>query len=126
MITDAIRDENVLKFSVEYYKGFRFKDGRDDIDVDVEAIDIQEAMESPLRLEAITDFVIANHDRKTHSREFTAIMAVSSVDVLTKYYELFRRKNRWANTTCVLPRYLATAQMKTTKTPTACSMMTRS
>ncbi len=94
VITDAIRDENVLKFSVEYYKGFRFKDGRDDIDVDVEAIDIQEAMESPLRLEAITDFVIANHDRKTHSREFTAIMAVSSVDVLTKYYELFRRKKQ--------------------------------
>jgi type I restriction enzyme R subunit len=26
VITDAIRDENVLKFSVEYYKGFRVKE----------------------------------------------------------------------------------------------------
>ena len=94
VITDAIRDENVLKFSVEYYKGFKFKDGHEDVDVDVEAIDIQEAMESPLRVEAITDFIIANHDRKTHSRDFTAIMAVSSVDMLTKYYELFRQKKR--------------------------------
>ncbi len=92
VITDAIRDENVLKFSVEYYKGFKLKDGRQDMDVDVEAINTQEVMESPLRLEAIANFVIANHDRKTHSRDFTAIMAVSSVDVLTKYYDIFRRK----------------------------------
>jgi type I restriction enzyme R subunit len=92
VITDAIRDENVLKFSVEYYKGFKFKDGRDDIDVDVEAIDIKEAMEAPQRLEAIADFIISNHDRKTHSKDFTAIMAISNVDTLTKYYEIFRRK----------------------------------
>lgn len=92
VITDAIRDENVLKFSVEYYKGFKFKDGRADIDEDVEDIDIQEAMESEMRLEKIVDFIIQNHDRKTHNRDFTAIMAVSSVDMLTKYYELFRRK----------------------------------
>lgn len=94
VITDAIRDENVLKFSVEYYKGFKFKDGREDIDVDVEAIDIKEAMEAPMRLEAISDFVIQNHARKTHSGEFTAMMAVSSVDTLTKYYEIFRRKKQ--------------------------------
>lgn len=92
VITDAIRDENVLKFSVEYYKGFKFKDGREDIDVDVEAIDVREAMESPQRLENIADFIIANHDRKTHSREFTGIMAVSNVETLTKYYEIFRHK----------------------------------
>lgn len=92
VITDAIRDENVLKFSVEYYKGFRFKDGREDIDTDVEAIDIAEAMQAPERLENIVDFIIQNHDRKTHNREFTGIMAISNVDTLTKYYELFRRK----------------------------------
>ncbi len=92
VITDAIRDENVLKFSVEYYKGFKFKDGREDIDTDVEAIDIKEAMESPERLENIVDFIIANHSNKTHSRDFTAILAVSNVATLTKYYEIFRRK----------------------------------
>jgi len=92
VITDAIRDENVLKFSVEYYKGFKFKDGREDLDLDVEAIDTREALEMPQRLESITDFIIANHDRKTKSREFTAIMAISNVDTLTKYYDLFRTK----------------------------------
>lgn len=95
VITDAIRDENVLKFAVEYYKGFKFKDGREDIEMeDVEAIDIAEAMEAPQRLEAITDFIIANHDRKTHSREFTAMMAVSSTETLSKYYEIFKRKKQ--------------------------------
>ncbi len=94
VITDAIRDENVLKFSVEYYKGFKFKDGREDVDMDVEGIDIKEAMEAPARLENIVDFVIQNHNRKTHSRDFTAMMAISNVDTLTKYYELFRDKKR--------------------------------
>jgi type I restriction enzyme R subunit len=93
VITDAIPDENVLKFSVEYYKGFKFKDGREDIDTDVEAIDIIEAMQAPERLENIVNFIIANHDRKTHNREFTGLMAISNVDTLTKYYELFRRKH---------------------------------
>jgi type I restriction enzyme R subunit len=94
VITDAIRDENVLKFSVEYYKGFRLKDGRLDTDLDVEAINTKEALEWPKRLEVITNFIIQNHNRKTKSREFTAIMAVSNVDMLTKYYELFRQKKR--------------------------------
>lgn len=94
VITDAIRDENVLKFSVEYYKGFTFKQGRENTDTNVEAIDIREAMESPEHLESIVDFIITNHDRKTHSRDFTAMMAVSNVDVLTKYYEIFRNKKQ--------------------------------
>lgn len=94
VITDAIRDENVLKFSVEYYKGFRLRNGALDTDIDVEAIDTREAFEDPRRIEAITDFVIKNHDRKTHSRDFTAMMAISNVETLTKYYEAFRRKKQ--------------------------------
>lgn len=94
VITDAIRDENVLKFSVEYYKGFKLRNGALDTDIDVEAIDTREAFEDPRRIEAITDFVITNHDRKTHSRDFTAMMAISNVEMLTKYYEAFRRKKQ--------------------------------
>lgn len=93
VITDAIHDDNVLKFSVEYYGGFKFKDGSADIDIDVEDIDKQEAMkELPQRLESIVDFIIKNHDAKTHNRDFNAIMAVSDTKVLQRYYELFRRK----------------------------------
>lgn len=93
VITDAIGDENVLKFSVEYVGKYREKsDSVNEIDIDVEAIDTKELMESPMRLGKITDYIIANHDRKTHSREFTGMFCVASVDVLTKYYELFRTK----------------------------------
>lgn len=90
VITDAIRDENVLKFSVEYISTFKGKDGVQDIEV--EAIDTAEVMESPARLEQITDYIIANHNRKTHDRQFTAIMAVANVKTLIAYYELFQRK----------------------------------
>ncbi len=90
VITDAIRDENVLRFSVEYIRTFKKKD--EIVDIDVEAIDTKEVMESPIRLNNITDYIIANHARKTHSYEFTSIMAVSNVQTLINYYELFREK----------------------------------
>jgi len=90
VITDAIRDENVLKFSVEYIRTFKGKQGVEDIEV--EAIDTAEVMEAPARLEKIVDYILANHNRKTHDRQFTAIMCVSNVKTLTAYYELFKRK----------------------------------
>ena len=93
VITDAIRDENVLKFSIEYVGKYKQKDDSENaIDIEVEGVDTKELMESPKRLNKITDYIIANHDRKTHSREFTAMFCVSSVDVLTKYYDLFQAK----------------------------------
>ncbi len=90
VITDAIRDENVLKFSVEYIRTFKKKD--EVVDIEVEAIDTSEVMEADERLEKITDYIIENHDRKTHSREFTAMFCVSNIKTLTKYYELFKDK----------------------------------
>ncbi|WP_300394139.1 type I restriction endonuclease subunit R [Henriciella sp.] len=90
VITDAIRDENVLKFSVEYIRTLKRKDHVEDIEV--EAIDTREVMEAPERLEKIADYIIANHDRKTHARDFTAIMCVSNVKTLIAYYELFKAK----------------------------------
>ena len=90
VITDAIRDENVLKFSVEYIRTVQQKDGI--ADIEVEAIDTKEAMEAPARINNITDYIIANHDRKTHGREFTAIFCVSNVATLTAYYDLFKQK----------------------------------
>jgi len=92
VITDAIKDENVLKFCVEYIGRYKKKDSSTEVDIEVEAIDTKELMESPKRLEKITDYVIANHNRKTHSREFTSIFCVSSIETLIKYYELFQAK----------------------------------
>lgn len=90
VITDAIRDENVLKFSVEYIRTVRRKD--EIADIEVEAIDTAGAMEAPERLDKITDYIIANHNRKTHDKQFTAIFAVSNVKTLIAYYELFKAK----------------------------------
>lgn len=90
VITDAIKDENVLKFSVEYIRTFKRKDQI--VDIEVEAIDTSEVMEAPERLESIVDYIIANHDRKTHSKEFTAMFCVSNVQTLMAYYDLFKAK----------------------------------
>jgi type I restriction enzyme R subunit len=89
VIKDAIRDENVLGFSVEYVGRYRNKAT---LDIEVEDIDRKELMESEDRMEKIVDYIIAHHDRKTYNREFNAIFAVSSIEVLTKYYEIFQRK----------------------------------
>lgn len=93
VITDAISDENVLKFSVEYVGRYKEKaSSKTDVDIEVEGIDTKELMESPDRINKISDYIIANHDRKTHSREFTGMFCVSSVDVLTKYYDILKTK----------------------------------
>jgi type I restriction enzyme, R subunit len=93
VITDAIRDENVLRFSVEYVGRYRQKESaRTNIDIEVEDIDRKELMDNPARLEKISDYIVRNHARKTHNRTFTAMFCVSSVENLVRYYELLRRK----------------------------------
>jgi type I restriction enzyme, R subunit len=92
VITDAIKDENVLKFSVEYVGRFKHKDSKTNIDIEVEDIDKKELMESPQRLDKITDYILDNHNRKTYNRDFTAMFCVNSVETLIKYYELFQKK----------------------------------
>lgn len=91
VITDAIKDENVLRFSVEYVGKYREKENsQNEIDIDVEAIDTKELMESPHRLEKIANYIIQQHPIKTQNKEFTGMFCVNSVDTLIKYYNLFR------------------------------------
>ena len=91
LITNAIKDENVLRFSVEYWGKLKRKDGSL-IDEDVPSINVKEFFENPDRMEGIADWIIENHPRKTHNKQFTAIFCVSSVDALTAYYDLFKQK----------------------------------
>ena len=100
VIKDAINDENVLGFSVEYYNTFKARQLQDengnDLSVDdikVEGIDTKEVFRAEERLDGISEFIINNHIRKTHSREFTSIFAIDSIDSLLRYYELFRKKD---------------------------------
>ena len=97
VITNAIADENVLKFSVEYVGKYKQKEGSaNNVDIDVEAIDTRELMESPDRLEKIADYILAHHDAKTHNRDYSAIFAVSNVDTLAKYYDILQKKQAGA------------------------------
>ena len=93
VITDAIRDENVLKFSVEYVGKYKQKEtSKTNLDIDVEDIDTSELLESEERLEKIADYVIANHARKTHNRSFTAMLCVANIKSLITYYDILKRK----------------------------------
>lgn len=91
VITDAIKDENVLKFSVEYVGKYKKKESATEIDIEVEDIDKKELMESTKRLHKIADYIIAHHDRKTHNRQFTAMFCVSSIETLIKYYDYLQK-----------------------------------
>ncbi len=93
VITDAIRDENVLKFSVEYIgKAVAKPDSVNNVDIEVEEIDTRELMESPKRLEKVVDYILDNHDKKTHNRSFNAIFCINNIDTLKKYYDIFQQK----------------------------------
>lgn len=91
VITDAIKDQNVLKFGIEYVGKYRQK-GKTLIDIEVEDIDRPEVLNSPQRLEKIVDYIIAYHDQKTFSKEYSALFAVSSIENAIQYYDIFKRK----------------------------------
>ena len=96
VITDAIRDENVLRFSVEYMSTTPPIEGESE---EAKAareklLASREVMEDPRRVEAVVNWVIENHDRKTRGRQFGAMMCVGSVDGLIKYYDCFEAKRK--------------------------------
>ena len=97
VITDAIRDENVLKFSIEYVGRYKQKeDSNNEVDIEVEDIDVKELLESDERMDKITDYIIHHHKSKTHNKAFTGMFCVSSVPMLVKYYEMLKRKEgKW-------------------------------
>lgn len=99
IITHAIDDNNVLGFAVEYVGKYKKKDS-DTLDADifaetlVEGIDAREVLESDDRLNKITEYVLADWKRKTKKGKFNALFAVSSIEVLKKYYTLFKKKKK--------------------------------
>ena len=76
LIKDAIADENVLGFLVEYYHG----------NADVDNADQN-------RMTEIAKFVLNNFNKSTFDGEFDALFAVQSVPMLIRYYKLFKSLN---------------------------------
>jgi type I restriction enzyme R subunit len=91
VITDAIRDENVLRFGIEYVGKYKNK-SNSFIDIEVEDIDKQEVLDSDKRINKIVDYIIAYHNQKTFSRDYSALLAVSSINNVIQYYDLFQQK----------------------------------
>ena len=73
LIKDAIADENVLGFLVEYYQG------QGDVDL----------MEEQ-RMKEIAQFILNNFNKSTYDGDFNALFAVQSVPMLLKYYDIFK------------------------------------
>ncbi|PZV13544.1 MAG: deoxyribonuclease HsdR [Pseudanabaena sp.] len=107
VIVDAIKDENVLRFAVEYVgktnqtsnstvKKKRNKKGANDLDIAVEETDTKEMLESPRRLEKVVDYILEHHAQKTKAPDFTAMFCVSNIETLIKYYELFQKQQAQA------------------------------
>lgn len=91
VITDAIRDQNVLKFGVEYIGKYKQK-GNTLVDIEVEDIDTAEVLNDERRLEKIADYIIQYHNQKTFNKEYSALFATNSIENLIKYYDLFKKK----------------------------------
>lgn len=91
VITDAIRDENVLRFGIEYVGKYK-NTSNTFIDIEVEDIDKNEVLNSTKRLEKIVDYIIAYHPYKTFNKDYSALFAVSSIENVIQYYDIFQRK----------------------------------
>lgn len=92
LIKDAINDNNVLGFSVEYINTIR--GNYDEMDeTKVHAINTDEVFMNETRIEEIARHIIENHDAKTRHREYTAIFTVQSIPMLIKYYDAFKALN---------------------------------
>ncbi|OCG68937.1 DEAD/DEAH box helicase [Gilliamella sp. Imp1-6] len=104
VLTDAIRDEKVLKFKVDYNDvrpNFKSIEQEQNLEK-LSAAENKKALLHPNRIEQITQYILNNFKQKTHrlmgkSKGFNAMFAVSSVDAAKLYYESFKKLQEGAN-----------------------------
>ena len=97
VITDAIRDEKVLKFKVDYNDvrpQFKTIETEQD-EKKLSAAENRQALLHPERIRGISQYILDNFRRKTHrlqpgGKGFNAMFAVSSVEAAKLYYEALR------------------------------------
>lgn len=98
LIKEAIFDHNVLGFQVEYIKTMV---GAYDLDdpTQTQGINVGELYMADERMTNIANHILSIHNGKTQNRKYTAIFAVSSIPMLIKYYDIFKRENKSLNIT---------------------------
>ena len=94
VITDAIRDEKVLKFKVDYNDVRpKFKEIESEQDEKkLSGLENKKALMHPERIKEISQYILTKFRQKTHRKQagakgFNAMFAVSSVDAAKLYYE---------------------------------------
>ncbi|WP_171453122.1 HsdR family type I site-specific deoxyribonuclease [Serratia marcescens] len=104
VITDAIRDEKVLKFKVDYNDVRpQFKAIETELDEKkLSAAENRQALLHPDRIREITQYILNNFRQKTYRQQanakgFNAMFAVSSVDAAKFYYESFKELQKHSN-----------------------------
>ena len=93
LIKDAIKDGNVLGFSVDYMKFVDLKSSQTEEDIMVEGIDTEEVFMADDRVRLIAQDIIAHHNPKTRDKKYNALFTVSSIPLLVKYYNIFKSSN---------------------------------
>ncbi len=91
LIKDAIKDGNVLGFSLDYVKTINTKWDEED-DTKVEAIDTDEVLMADQRIDLIAKQIVDNHKIRTKDI-YNALFTVKSVPMLIKYYKAFQKIN---------------------------------
>ena len=100
-VVNAIADENVLPFRMEYIRTMREKENISDEPVN--GINTEGALLDPKRIEEIVHYVLEHYDRKTKRNEvdsltnkrlkgFNSIFATASIDAAKLYYQEFQRQ----------------------------------
>ena len=89
LIKDAIKDNNVLGWSVDYVKTINSNYDEDDL-TKVEAIDTDEVIMADARITKVAQNIIDIHNNKTRNRTYNAIFTVKSIPMLIKYYDKFK------------------------------------
>lgn len=104
VITDAIRDEKVLKFKVDYNDvrpHFKAIESEQD-EKKLSAAENRQALLHPIRIREISQYILNNFRQKTHrlhagAQGFNAMFAVSSVDAAKLYYESLNNLQKDSN-----------------------------
>jgi len=101
VITDAIRDEKVLKFKVDYNAVRpQFKSIETEQDEEkLKAAENPKMLLHPARIKEVSHYVLQNFRNKTHrsagnGKGFNAMFAVSSVEAAKLYYEELNKQQR--------------------------------
>lgn len=82
-ITNAIEDDNVLRFHVDYYQADN------------------QTQTNTISQKAVVEAIIAKHDAATQERKFNAILATSSINHAIEYHRLFKSMEHSLNIACV-------------------------